>query len=463
MDKIINGKARILVVDDEEYTRGFFRNLLGDEGYEVVTCTNGAKALRLCTQKAFDLILLDLRLPGNIDGIQVLQEIKKISPETVVIMISAHGTLERAVEAVKLGAENFLSKPFSGIEDILFHIEKALELQKITHDNLFFHEQLAHQMDSQNMIGNSPKMQEVFALIRKVSSLDTNILLIGESGTGKELAAQAVHNNSPRRDKRFMTVHCGALPENLLETTLFGYEEGAFTDAKRRTKGYFEEADGGTIFFDEIGEAPLPLQVKLLRVLQTGEFQRVGGTELLHSDIRIISATNKNLYKALEKKEFRQDLYYRINVITIYLPPLRERKEDIPLLANFFLKQHAENMNKKLPTISSEAMDLLVNFQWPGNIRQLENVIERAIALCDGDVICTSCLPPELDMLNPPVDELNIPTLSYKEAKEHFERQYLVRLLKACHNDISHAAKTAGIDPSTLYRKLNRYHLTVNG
>ena len=454
-------KARVLVVDDEEYTRGFFKNLLGEEGYEVVICANGEQALKLCAQKIFDLVLLDLKIPGNMDGIQVLKKIKEICPATVVIMISGHGTLEIAVKAVKLGAENFLSKPFNSIEEVLIHIEKALQYQKIMNENKFLHEQLALQIANRNMIGSSPEMKEIFDLIKKVSPLDTNILLIGESGTGKELVADAVHKNSPRKDNRFMTVHCGALPENLLETTLFGYEEGAFTDAKKRTKGYFEVADGGTIFLDEIGEASLRLQVKLLRVLQTGEFQRVGGTELLHSDVRIISATNIDLTKAVEKKEFRQDLYYRINVININLPALRNRKGDIPLLANYFLNKYAKNMNKPIPTVSSEAMKLLINFNWPGNVRQLENAIERAIVLCDADTVSPSCLPPEISILDPNLIGTNFSTLTYKEAKENFERQYLNGLLRTYNNKIGDIAKKSGIDPSTIYRKITKYKIKL--
>ncbi len=459
MDNIEREKARILVVDDEEYTRGFFKNLLGEEGYEVLVCANGQEALNLCDQIVFDLILLDLKIPGNLDGIEVLKKIKKICPSTIVIMISGHGTLEIAVKAVKLGAENFLSKPFNSVEEVLIHIEKALQYQKIVNENKFLHEQLTLQMTNRNMIGSSPELKKIFDLIRKVSPLDTNILLIGDSGTGKELVADAVHKNSPRRNKRFMTVHCGALPENLLETTLFGYEEGAFTDAKKRTKGYFEVADGGTIFLDEIGESSLHLQVKLLRVLQTGEFQRVGGTELLHSDIRIISATNIDLSKAVENKKFRQDLYFRINVININMPPLRDRKGDIPLLANYFINKYAKSMNKPIPTVSSEAMKLLLNFNWPGNIRQLENAIERAIVLCEDNIIRPACLPPEISILNPNLIGTNFSTLSYKEAKENFERHYLTGLLQTYNNNIGDIAKKSGIDPSTIYRKMSKYNI----
>lgn len=455
-------KAKVLVVDDEEYTRCFFERLLSDEGYEVATVIDAEKALKIFNQIIFDLVLLDLKLPGSMDGMQVLEQIKKLRPDTVVIMISGHGTLEAAVQAVKMGAENFISKPFNSIEEVLFHIEKALEYQKIVMENAFLHEQLAIQIENRNMIGNSHRMQEIFELIRKVAPLDTNILLMGESGTGKELVAQAVHKSSYRRDKMFMTVNCGALPENLLETTLFGYEEGAYTDAKKGgAKGYFEEADGGTIFLDEIGESSLPLQVKLLRVVQLGEFKRVGGTEMLHSDVRIISATNKDLSKAVDKKEFRQDLYYRINVITIDLPPLRERKEDIPLLVHFFLERFAEKLKKNVTGISAEAMKLLMDFHWPGNVRQLENVIERGVALCEGDAIDPSCLSPELSVLGPSIGTDDMSALSYKEAKENFERLYLTTLLRTFHNDVGAVAQKSGIDASTIYRKINKYRLKI--
>ncbi len=460
MSMKVGQKVKILVVDDEEYTRGFFKNLLGEEGYDVITCANGEEALRYCQKSLFDLVLLDLKIPGGMDGIQILKKIKEIEPNTAVIMISGHGTFEAAFEAVKFGASNFLSKPFNSIDEVLFHINKALEFQKIISENKFLHEQLVRQMIDRNMIGNSSKMQEIFELIQKVAPLDTSILLIGESGTGKELAAKAVHKMSHRRHKMFMTVHCGALPENLLESTLFGYEEGAFTDAKKRTKGYFEEANGGTIFLDEIGEASLRLQVKLLRVLQTGEFQRVGGTEMLYSDMRIISATNKDIYAAVEKKEFRQDLYYRINVINISIPPLRERKEDIFLLSNFFMDKFSKCMHKNMPNISPKAIKLMIEYNWPGNIRQLENVIERAVALCEEDTIGIPCLPPEI-RTRPAQEATDMSALNYKEAKEIFEKNYLSQLFRVYGNNVSEVAQKSGIDPSTIYRKLSKHNISL--
>ncbi|MEW5802168.1 MAG: sigma-54 dependent transcriptional regulator [bacterium] len=458
-------KARVLVVDDEEYTRGFFQRLLGEEGYDIATAADGEEALGLFTQKIFDLVLLDLKIPGSMDGMQILQRIKKIQPGTVVIMISGHGTLEVAVQAVKMGAENFISKPFNSIEEVLMHIEKALEYQKILRENALLHKQLALQIENRNMIGNSSRMQEVFERIRKVAPLETNILLMGESGTGKELAAQALHKNSRRHNKIFMTVNCGALPEHLLESTLFGFEGETFTGARKGgAKGYFEEADGGTIFLDEIGEASLPLQVKLLRALQEGEFKRVGGTETLYSDVRIISATNRDLTRAVQDGKFREDLYYRINVINIKLPPLRERKEDIPLLAHFFLKKFVEKEKKSVTSISADAMRLMTGYHWPGNVRQLENVIKGSAALCEGDTIDVFALPEEIRTIHPPVTEDNkvAPVLlPFKEAKEYFERRYIEDLLKASHNDVAAAARTSGIDVSTIYRKINRYHIKI--
>jgi len=456
-------KARVLVVDDEEYTRGYFTTLLGDEGkYEVTTAVDGEDALRLFTQKIFDLVLLDLLLPG-MDGLQVLQQIKKIRSDTVVIMISGNGTVEVAVQAVKIGAENFIPKPFNSIPEILMHIEKALEHQKILRENALLQEQITLQFENLNMIGSSAKMKEVFDRIKRVAPGDANILLTGECGTGKELAARAIHKNSRRSKKTFMTVNCGALSEDLLESTLFGYEPGAYTGALNKvTKGYFEVANGGTIFLDEIGEASLGMQVKLLRVLQEGEFKRVGGTESLYSDVRIISATNKDLTKAVENGEFREDLYYRINVIDIKMPPLRERKEDIPLLAHFFLTKFVEKGQKKVTGISSEAMELLMDFHWPGNIRQLDNVIQASASLCEGDIIDVSSLPEAIRTahFSPPAGAgTNISSLVYKEAREDFERRYFESLLRACHGKVKAAAKLAKMDKATLYRHLREYEI----
>jgi DNA-binding NtrC family response regulator len=457
--------ARVLVVDDEEYTRGFFTRLLGEEdGYEVATAAEGDEALKLFTQKIFDLVLLDLKLPGSMDGMQILQRIKKMQPDTVVIMISGHGTMEVAVQAVKMGAENFLPKPFNSIPEVLIHIEKALEYQTVLRENVLLQEQITIQFENLNMIGTSPKMEEVFDRIKRVAPRDANVLLIGESGTGKELAAQAIHKNSRRRKKTFLTVNCGALTETLLESTLFGCVPNApFTDAPAQgSKGYFEVADGGTIFLDEIGEASLPLQVKLLRVLQEGEFKKVGGTEALYSDIRIISATNKDLTKAVEDGEFREDLYWRINVIDIKMPPLRERKEDIPLLAHFFLKKFVDKEKKNVTGISSEAMKLLMDFHWPGNIRQLENAIKGSASFCEGDIIDISNLSEEIRTIRPSFEgTTDISSLRYKDAKENFEKSYFETIMKACHGKVASAAKEAGMDVATLYRKLKKYHIKI--
>ena len=455
-------KARILVVDDEAYTRGFFTKLLGEgEGYEVATAVYGEEALNLFTQRIFDLVLLDLKLPNNVDGMQILHQIKKMRPDTVVIMISGHGTMEIAVQAVKKGAENFFPKPFNSIPEILIDIENALAYQKIFRENALLQEQITLQFENLNMIGSSSKMEEVFDRIKKVASGDANIFLIGESGTGKELAARAIYKTSHRSKKTFMTVNCGALTETLLEVALFGCVPNAYTGAPEKgAKGYFEVANGGTLFLDEIGEASLALQVKLLRVLQEGEFIKVGGTESLYSDVRIISATNKDLSKAVEDGEFREDLYWRINVIDIKMPPLRERKEDIPLLAHFFLKKFVEKGQKNVTSISSEAMKLLMDFHWPGNIRQLDNVIQASASFCEGDVIDVSSIPEAIRTIHPSLEGItDISSLIYKEAKDNFDKKYFEKLLKACHGKPKDAAKEAKIDVATVYRKLREYDI----
>src|SRR5512136_2177449 len=351
-------KDKILVADDEQSMREFLDIMLKKEGYKVSLASNGEEVLKLVEKDLFDLVLLDIRMP-KLDGLSTLKKIKAVSPETIVIMITAYASADTAIRAMKEGAYDYITKPFK-VEEIKLIIKNALEKKNLQKENILLKQAVRDRFHFGNIIGQSPKMVALYDLLEKVSPTKTNILITGKSGTGKELVAKAIHYNSPRKDKPFVTLNCGAIPESLIESQLFGHMKGAFTDDIATKKGLFEVADEGTIFLDEISELPLLMQVKLLRVLQDREFKRVGGTEDIRVDVRIISATNKDLEEAVREKRFREDLFYRLNVIQIKLPPLRERREDIPLLAMHFLKKYSEELNKNIATISPEAHHLLL-------------------------------------------------------------------------------------------------------
>ena len=370
---------RILVADDEQSMREFLDIMLKKEGYKVSLASNGEEVLKLIDKDLFDLILLDIRMP-KLDGIGVLKKIKTASPETIVIMITAYASADTAIKAMKEGAYDYITKPFK-VDEIKLIIKNALEKKNLQKENLLLKQVVRDRYRFGSIIGQSSKMLALYDLLEKIAPTKTNILITGESGTGKELAAKAIHYNSSRKDKPFVTLNCGAIPESLIESELFGHMKGAFTDAITTKKGLFEMADEGTIFLDEISELPLLMQVKLLRVLQDKEFKRVGGTDDIRVDVRIISATNKDLEEGVKEKRFREDLFYRLNVIQIKMPPLRDRKEDIPILAAHFLKKFSEELNKNILKISPEALTMLLNYEYPGNVRELQNIIERAVAL----------------------------------------------------------------------------------
>ncbi|MDI6764834.1 MAG: sigma-54 dependent transcriptional regulator, partial [Thermodesulfobacteriota bacterium] len=372
-------KDKILVADDEKSMREFLDIMLKKEGYKVTLASNGEEVMKLIEKDIFDLALVDIRMPRQ-DGISVLKRIKSISPETVVIVITAYASADTAIKAMKEGAYDYITKPFK-IDEIKLIIQNALEKKHLQKENLLLKQVVRDRYHFENIIGQSSKMLELYDLLEKVAPTKTNILITGESGTGKELVAKAIHYNSPRKDKPFVTLNCGAIPESLIESELFGHMRGAFTDAISTKKGLFEVADEGTIFLDEISELPLMMQVKLLRVLQDREFKRVGGTEDIRVDVRIISATNKDLEGAVREKQFREDLFYRLNVIQIRIPSLRERKEDIPSLTGHFLKKYSEELGKQISQVSPEALRILVQYDYPGNVRELQNIIERAVAL----------------------------------------------------------------------------------
>jgi DNA-binding NtrC family response regulator len=446
---------RVLVVDDEAYTRELFSSLLEGDEYEVVPASGGAEALEMFRSSRFDIVLLDLKMPG-MNGMEVLERMRKIDADVSVLMMTGHGTIDSAVEAMKLGAEDYFTKPFENIEELKLTIGKVIRYRRLREENRF----LKSQLRPGSIIGSSRKMMDVFRLIEKVAPLGSTILITGESGTGKELVARTIHSMSPRRSRRFVAVNCGGLPETLLESTLFGHEKGAFTGAVRTTRGYFEEASGGTLFLDEIGETSPSLQVRLLRVLQERSFERVGGTTPVKTDIRIIAATNMDLSRRVEERTFREDLFYRINVIQIVLPPLRERPEDIPLLANHFLKKYAGEFGKEIGSFSRDALEAMIAYRWPGNVRELENVVERAVALEEDRAIRRISLPAQVAERGgaAPVSPNG---LSYREAKERFERDYIVEALRRAGGNISKAARESGLARQNFHKKIVRYGVDI--
>jgi len=385
-------KPRILVVDDEESIREFLEIMLKKEGYEITLAEDGQKAKDLLSKKTFDMIISDLQMP-NVTGIELLKFVKESYADTVFMLITAFGTTETAVEAMKMGAYDYLTKPFK-IDEVRLNIQNALRSRNLEVENRSLKKELVKEYSFQNMVGNSPAMHAIYDMVKRVSQTPTNVLITGESGTGKEVVAKAIHYNGPLKDRPFVTVNCGAIPENLMESEMFGHKKGSFTGAVADKAGLFEVADTGTLFLDEVGELPLTIQVKLLRAIQERVVRRVGATEDAKVDVRIIAATNRNLEEMVAKGTFRQDLFYRLNVINIKTLSLRERRKDVPILSNHFLKKYNERLNKSIGAISTEAMEILKKYDYPGNVRELENLIERTVALEGGATILPESLPP---------------------------------------------------------------------
>ena len=452
-------KRSILVVDDDKNICKMIEiNLRKEKTYEVRTATNGESCLKSVRENAPDLVLLDIQMPG-IDGIETLKRIKEEDPLIPVVMMSAHGTIEKAVQCMKLGAYDFITKPFAS-DRLLVTVNNALMNSSLKKEVDELKRELKDKYQFKNIIGQSGPMQEVFRAMEKVVDSNVTVLITGESGTGKELIARAIHyHNKKRSDYPFVAVNCSALPETLLESELFGHEKGSFTGATGRRVGKFEQADGGTIFLDEIGLMTPATQAKVLRVLQEREFERVGGNELVRVDTRVISATNKDLEEAVKKGEFREDLFYRISVFPIHLPPLRERKEDIPLLAAHFLNKYAQAEGKELETISPEALELLMAYHWPGNVRELENAIERAVVLANPPEITAKDLPASVRSLG----EKKIYESDNKLSSwiEKLEEEALRQALLECEGNISQTAKKLGIGRATIYRKAKKYGLPM--
>ncbi len=448
-------KARILVADDEESHRMMLRAVLEEEGYEMAEAADGLEAVRAVEQEPFDLILLDIRMPG-LDGVETLTEIRKISPHVPVLMMTAYASVKTAVEALKAGAFEYLIKPLD-IEELKILIEKALEHYHLREENLALKERLGDRFDFSSMIGKSRKMIEVFDLLAQVAPSDATVLILGESGTGKELVANALHQNSPRASQPFIKISCAALPETLLESELFGHEKGAFTGAVARREGRFWAAHRGSIFLDEVGEMNATTQTKLLRVLQEKEFEPLGSTRTIKVDVRVIAATHKDLEKEVREGRFREDLFYRLNVVPVSIPPLRERKEDLPSLAIHFLTIYGEKNRKKLKEISPKALDLLIRHDWPGNIRELENFIERAVIVARGEMITPADLPPQIQALSKGKEEdqgILFPSgISLQDA----EKALILKTLEDTGGNRSRAADILGINRRTLQIKLKEF------
>lgn len=448
-------KETILVVDDDESLSRIIEYQLKEEGYRVIVSNDGPTGLARVKEEKIALAIIDLQMPG-MGGMDTLKEARKIDRDLVMIMITAYGTIETAVAAMKLGAYDYITKPFNK-DELKMAVAKALEMRRLRSENVHLRQELKERYGFRNIIGASPKMQEVYDLVSQVAGSDISVLILGETGTGKELVARAIHYNSPRRNGPFVILNCAAIPDELLESELFGHVKGAFTGAIRDKAGKFEAADTGTIFLDEIGELKGGLQAKLLRVLQDQEFDKVGGTKPIKVDTRIVSATNKDLEAEAREGQFREDLYYRLNVVSIKLPPLRERREDVPLLTNHFLKKHSP---KKTPKkLAPETLDLLMKYDWPGNVRELENVIERAIVLGKDKEILPGDLPQKIQNLEKhrKVVVLDVPDTGV--ALDEVEKELILTALKRTGGNQTRAARFLGISRSALLYRMEKHSL----
>ena len=449
-------KLQILVVEDGQSQRDMLRDFLAGEGHTVLTAADGEEALRKVQEGHFDLLLLDYKMPGK-TGLDVLKEVKQINPEIDMIMMTAYGTIETAVDAMKSGAVDYITKPIE-LDDLLIHIDRISGHRTLIRENEILRRQLKDQgVTTDQIVYQSPKIEALVNMAGRVAASRATVLIQGESGTGKELLARLIHNLSPRSDKPMIAVNCGALHENLLESELFGHEKGAFTGATRRRIGRFEEADGGTLFLDEVGELSTSVQVKLLRFLQEREFQRLGGNQYIHSDVRIISATNKELESKVKEGTFREDLFYRLNVVLMKIPPLRERKEDVPLLIDFFLKRFAQENGKDVKGISSEAKDLLVKYDYPGNVRELENIMERAVVIARESVITVDDLP--FSARGESSQEQDFGQGPLRGAMESLESRMIRDAMEQAGFHQTRAAESLGISERMLRYKLKKYDL----
>lgn len=463
--------VNLLIVDDDDALVRVFERVAKEQGLSVAIARNGVDALEYLNKQVVEVAIVDINLPGY-NGMQVLEYVKRNQFLTEVIMMTGVGSVETAVNSIKLGANDYITKPFDDINKVIVIINKALEKYRLVQKIRRLERQTTDTFSFEELVGKSRKMQEVFNTIDSIAGTTSTVLILGESGTGKELVARAVHKRSKRKDKPFVVINCAALSEHLLESELFGHKKGSFTGAINDKKGLFEEADGGTIFLDEIGEVPSLIQVKLLRVLQEGEMRAVGGNQSKHVDVRVIAATNRELQQFVKDGGFREDLYYRLNVISITLPPLRERPEDVPILAYHFLEKYRNKMEKEVTKISVDALQSLQSYRWVGNVRELENIIERAVVLVNGDTITARDLPPRLlgeafyiTAEDGGSESGDLCQFDYQEAKNRamwaFNRSYLANLLRLANGNLSNAAGKAGMDRSNFKKIIKKYNVEV--
>ncbi len=443
---------KVLVVDDEEPFRRLLKKELSRKGFSVEVAPDGESALNLVKNDYFDVILLDIVMPG-MDGITVMKKMMKDSSSPAIIVLTGRATVETAVEAMKSGAYDYLTKPYK-LDELMIIINRAYEYRRLQIRNRQLQQELSRKEYAEEFVFKSSVMKEILNMVKKIAPTDSTVLITGESGTGKEMIANLIYRYSNRRDSPFVALNCATLSENLIESELFGYEKGAFTNAFQTKYGIVEVADKGTLLLDEIGEMPLSLQAKLLRFLDSGEFRRVGGNKTLRADVRVITSTNRDLHELVRRGEFRQDLYYRLNVINIKIPPLRERKEDIPELSRYFLQKYTQKLSKSIKGIEESAMDILMRYDWPGNVRELENIIERAVILTDTDFIRA--------------DDISIPAINTEiktslNSLEEIERAHILKVLEETEWNQSRASKLLGIDRKTLYLKLKRYGIKKTG
>ena len=450
-------RGKVLLIDDEPILLVTVSDALAKGGYTVEMAENGQKGLMMFQEGSFDIVLLDMVMP-DMSGMDILREIKGLYPQTIVVMITAHGTIEKAVEAMKLGVHDFIAKPFS-LDELILKLQNISSFQCLKEENIYLRQQLEKKYHFGNLIGKSDKMQEIYELIKTVSQTDSTVLIQGESGTGKELVANAIHFNSRRKNDPFIKVSCAALSETILESELFGHEKGAFTGAIQRKLGRFELANKGTLFLDEIGDISPTVQIKLLRVLQEREFERVGGTKTVHVDVRIISATKYDMDE-IKTERLREDLYYRLNTIAIQLPCLLERKEDIPLLAKYFFNEFRGRTSKSILGFTEGALDLLEQYEWPGNVRELKNVVERAVAICRTEKLQIADLPQEIReiRLKKKLIQHEIETLN--NVLKAVEKEYLQKILRITQGRKAEAADLLGISRKTLWEKIKEHQLS---
>lgn len=449
---------KILVVDDEQSILFFMKEALTKKGYQVDSATSAEMGISKVKQDAFSLIVLDVRLPG-MSGIDAIKKFRGLDPLVPIIIMTAYGNRDLAIRAVQEGAYDFFTKPIK-LDEFLIVLKRALEKRRLELEISQLEERIKKKYKYENIVGSSGVMQEVFTIVYKVAETDSSVIIYGESGTGKELIAQAIHAQSTRREGPFVKLNCVAIPEGLLESELFGHEKGSFTGAVAQKKGKFELANGGTIFLDEIGDMTLATQAKILRVLQEREFERVGGTKTVQVDVRIIAATNKDLQKAVEQKQFREDLYFRLNVVPVYLPPLRERKEDIPLLVEHFLEGVGERVKKHISGVTPDAIDMLVAYNWPGNVRELENCIERSAVVSNGDWITKDCLPLYI-VTGEKTEPLS--KSSIEEILSSTEKKLILDALSQSGGVQAKAARHLGITERSLWHRIKKYNIKVPG